>query len=327
MAPASEIVDNGRGPEASPVVRMHAGQLDVPAGTVRRLVAAQFPRWAGLPVRALEAQGTVNAIFRIGDRLAARFPLQPGTPAETRRWLAKEAAAAEMLAGRTRFPTPEHVALGEPGQGYPLPWSVQTWIPGTVVASDGPGEPESFARDLAEFITGVRAIPTHGRTFAGGGRGGVLSTHDDWVQTCLRNSVGLLDVPRLRELWHGMRDLPRGDAPDVTSHSDLIPGNVLVSAGRLAGVLDVGGLGPADPALDLVGAWHLLDAGPRAVLRVELGCDDVTWARGRAWAFQQAMGLVWYYRVSNPPMSRFGRRTLDRILADDPLSDDPVRTI
>ncbi len=301
---------------------MHAGQLDVPVETVRRLVAAQFPRWAELPVRALDAQGTVNAIFRIGDRFTARFPLQPGVPAETRQSLAKEAAAAELLAGRTRVPTPEHVALGEPGEGYPLPWSVQTWVPGTVVASDGPGEPESFARDLAEFITEVRAIPTGGRTFAGDGRGGVLSTHDDWVQTCLRSSAGLLDVPKLSELWSEMRELPRGDAPDVTNHSDLIPGNVLVSAGRLAGVLDVGGVGPADPALDLVGAWHLLDAGPRAVLRAELGCDDLEWARGRAWAFEQAMGLVWYYRTSNPPMSRFGRRTLDRILADV-----PVRTV
>ena len=231
------------------MVRMHAGQLDVPVETVRRLVADQFPRWADLPVRALGGQGTVNAIFRIGDRFTARFPLQPGVPAEVRRSLEKEAAAAELLAGRTRFPTPEHVAFGEPGEGYPLPWSVQTWIPGTVVASDGPGEPESFARDLAEFITEVRAIPTGGRTFAGAGRGGVLSTHDAWVQSCLRSSAGLLDVPTLNELWRGMRELPRGDGPDVTNHSDLIPGNVLVSAGRLAGVLDVCGLGPADPVL------------------------------------------------------------------------------
>jgi hypothetical protein len=34
-----------------------------------------------------------------------------------------------------------------------------------------------------------------------------------------------------------------------------------------------------------------------------------------AWAFQQAMGLVWYYAASNPAVSRLGRRTLDRILA------------
>jgi hypothetical protein len=32
-----------------------------------------------------------------------------------------------------------------------------------------------------------------------------------------------------------------------------------------------------------------------------------------AWALQQAMGLVWYYLDSNPTMSLWGRRTLDRI--------------
>ena len=42
---------------------------------------------------------------------------------------------------------------------------------------------------------------------------------------------------------------------------------------------------------------------PRQVLRADLGCDDLEWERGRAWAFEQAMGLVWYYRDSNPAMS------------------------
>ena len=136
------------------------------------------------------------------------------------------------------------------------------------------------------------------------------------METCFRRSERLLDVPRLRRLWQGLRELPRR-SPDVMTHGDLIPGNVLVSEGRLAGVLDVGGLGPADPALDLVSAWHLLEAGPRRLLRDDLGCDDLEWRRGRAWAFAQAMGAVWYYTDSNPAMSRMGRRTLDRIVADE----------
>jgi aminoglycoside phosphotransferase (APT) family kinase protein len=292
---------------------MHAGQLSVSTVTVRELVSAQFPEWAALPVRPVASQGTVNAIFRIGDRFTARFPLQPHDVDAARRRLESEAAATRLLAGRTRFPTPEPVALGAPGAGYPLPWSVQTWLPGVVATARDPGESEGFARDLAEFITAVRTIPTNGRSFHGDGRGGVLATHDDWVQTCFDHSEGLLDVPLLRRIWRDMRDLPRGDTPDVTVHSDLIPGNVLVAGGRLAGVLDCGGVGPADPALDLVSAWHLLEGGPRRVLRAELGSDDREWARGRAWAFEQAIGLVWYYAESNPAMSGMGRRTLDRI--------------
>jgi len=256
-------------------VRMHADQMTVPGAAIRALIAGQFPQWRALPVRRIASQGTVNAIFRIGDDLAARFPLRPGDIEATRRWLEIEAAAARELAGRTRFPTPEPVAIGEPGAGYPLPWSVQTWLPGVVATDEDPGGSAAFAHDLAAFIRDVRAIGTRGRTFRGTGRGG-----------------------------------------------DLIPGNVLVRDGHLAGVLDVGGLGSADPALDLVAAWHLLEAGPRQSLRDDLGCGDLEWERGKAWAFEQAMGVVWYYAETNPAISRMGRTTLERILADSRTMDE-----
>jgi aminoglycoside phosphotransferase (APT) family kinase protein len=294
---------------------MHANQLAVSAGTVRELVGAQFPAWRRLTVRAVKPAGTVNAIFRIGDELVARFPLRPGSAASVRRRLESEVAAARQLAGRTRFATPEPVAIGEPGAGYPLPWTVQTWLPGVTAAEDDPGGSVAFAHDLAEFISGVRAISTGGRVFGGSGRGGDLRSRDGWMQTCFERSGQLLDVPRLRRIWEAMRQLPRGTAGDVMSHGDLIPGNLIVSAGRLAGILDTGDVAPADPALDLVAAWHLLEDGAREALRGDLSCGDLEWERGRAWAFEQAMGLVWYYADSNPVMSRLGRRTLDRILA------------
>ena len=298
---------------------MHADQLTVLPETVRDLVRDQFPDWADRPVRELRTQGTVNAVFRIGEEFTARFPLEPADAAAVRRTLEREADAARELAGRTRFGTPVPVALGEPGRGYPLPWSVQTWLPGEIATPTEPAGSVGFALDLAEFIRDVRAIDTRGRTFAGRGRGGELTAHDDWMETCFVRSEGLLDVARLRDLWARLRELPRGEAPDVMNHGDLIPGNLLVARGRLAGVLDVGGLGAADPSLDLVGAWHLLDPGPRLRLRAALGCTDLEWERGRGWAFAQAMGLVWYYRASNPPMSRLGRVTLGRLLADEPV--------
>jgi aminoglycoside phosphotransferase (APT) family kinase protein len=303
---------------------MHPNQLPVSLETVRELVDQQFPEWRGLPIRKVASQGTVNALFRIGDKFVARLPLQPGDVAATRRWLEAEAQAARELSGRTRFLTPEPVAFGEPGAGYPLPWSVQTWLPGVAATDEDPGESVEFAHDLAEFIRGVRAIDTRGRTFNGRGRGGDLRSHDPWMETCFERSGQLLDVPRLRRIWAELRALPRS-ASDVMTHGDLIPGNVLVAHGRLAGVIDVGGLKPADPALDLVGAWHLLEAGPRQALRDDLGCDDLEWKRGKAWAFEQAMGAAWYYVESNPAMSLMGQRTLQRILADSGQPSSRVR--
>lgn len=292
---------------------MHDDQLSVSEHVVRELVGGQFPQWRELPVIEIAAPGTVNAIFRIGEGLAARFPLKDGDPDGVRRVLEAEAEAARELAGSTRFPVPEPVAIGEPGAGYPLPWSVQTWLPGVTAIDDDPCASVAFARDLAEFIGGVRALDTRGRTFGGSGRGGDLRAHDAWMETCFERSEHLLDVPPLRRLWAELRELPSTEA-DLMTHGDLIPGNVLVADGRLVGVLDTGGLAAADPALDLVAAWHLLDAGPREAMREALSCGDLQWQRGRAWAFQQAMGLVWYYLDSNPTMSRMGRRTLDRII-------------
>jgi aminoglycoside phosphotransferase (APT) family kinase protein len=289
---------------------VHPEQLHVTVEIVRGLVDRQFPAWRDLPVRALRTQGTVNALFRLGDGLVARFPLV--RRAETRRRLEREADAARELVDTTRFATPEPVAIGAPGPGYPMPWSVQTWVPGTVATPDR--HPPAFAHDLAEFIRSVRAIDTRGRTFAGKGRGGHLPDHDGWMETCFERSEGLLDVPRLRRLWAELRELPR-EGGDMMTHGDLIPGNVLTDGGRLTGVIDVGGLGPADPALDLVAAWHLLDPEPREAFRADLRSGDLEWARGVAWAFEQAMGLVWYYADSNPAMSLTGRRTLQRIMA------------
>lgn len=293
---------------------MHPNQLSVSAQTVRQLVDEQFPEWQTLSIHAIDSDGTVNAIFRIGDDFAARFPLQLEDPAVMRQRLQCEAEAARRLLGRTRFPTPEPVAQGEPGAGYPLPWSVQTWLPGVAATVADPGESMPFAQDLAQFVLDVRAIDTRGRTFAGRNRGGALRSHDAWMEVCFANSESLLNVPELRHRWRAMRELPRA-AADVMTHGDLIPGNVLVLEGRLAGVLDVGGLEPADPALDLVSAWHLLETAPRQVFREQLGSDDLEWRRGQAWAFEQAMGLVWYYAASNPGMSQLGRRTLQRITA------------
>jgi aminoglycoside phosphotransferase (APT) family kinase protein len=48
---------------------MHDGEVSTGAGLVRRLVAAQFPDLAGLPVSAVRSTGTVNAIYRLGDHL------------------------------------------------------------------------------------------------------------------------------------------------------------------------------------------------------------------------------------------------------------------
>ena len=42
---------------------MHDGELDIDSDLVRRLLGAQFPEMADLPISAVESTGTVNAIY------------------------------------------------------------------------------------------------------------------------------------------------------------------------------------------------------------------------------------------------------------------------
>ena len=293
---------------------MHEDQLDIQVTVVHRLLADQFPEWSGLPVERVGTHGTVHAVFRVGDAVSARFPLRPDDPAVVRATLEHEAEAARELAAAVAVEVPEPIAIGEPGPGYPLPWSLHRWVPGATADVEDPGDSFDFAHDLADLVAAIAAIPTRGRRFRGAGRGGDLRDHDWWMRACFDRSRHLLPVDRLRRRWAHLRTLPRRD-PDRMTHGDLVPGNLIVRAGRLAGLIDVGEFGAADPALDLVVAWHALADGPRATFRDLLDTDHLRWERGMAWAFQQAMGLVWYYEHTNPTMSAVGRRTLDRILS------------
>ena len=295
---------------------LHEDQVTIELATVRSLVDEQFPQWENLPLTGPRVGGTVNAIFRIGENLAARFPLRRQPAGVVQDWLTQEAIAATEFASVGTVRSPEPVAFGTPGHGYPMPWSVQTWIPGHDATTEDPGHSLKFATDLAELIVAVRATEIRGRVFSGNGRGGHLTDHDDWVETCPHHSTAMLDTARIRELWSELRLLPEVDA-DAMTHGDLTPANVLVAGGRLTGILDTGGFSAADPALDLVAAWHLLEADPRELFRSTLAPSEITWRRGMAWAFEQSLGLVWYYARSHPVTSNWGRRTLERILATE----------
>ena len=297
-------------------VTMHPDQLEVTVDTAADLVAAQFPEWRSLAIRPVTSYGTVNVLFRLGEELVLRFPVQPGETHRKRAWLEAEADAARRLLGRVPVPTPEPLALGEPGRGYPLPWAVYRWLPGDDAGAAGVGDSTDFARDLASFVAALRRMDARGRHHEGRGRGGLLTSQDEYVATSLSRNHGLVDVAALTRQWARLRRTPRADAPDVWTHGDLMPGNLLARDQRLAAVIDVGGLAPADPALDLMPAWNLMDPTARQAYRAALDVDDPEWDRGKGWAFAQAVGCLYYYRVTNPVMSATARRTLEALLAD-----------
>ncbi|MEV7330426.1 aminoglycoside phosphotransferase family protein [Micromonospora sp. NPDC093244] len=293
---------------------MHPDQVDVTVEVVAALVAEQFPHWRGLPVRPLSSAGTVNALFRIGPDVVLRFPLRPSTGGELRDELLREQEHARLFAAHLPVAVPEPLGLGEPGEGYAGWWTAYRFIPGETAGPDRIGDPDVFARDLAGVVVALRGIDTGGRSWSGSGRGGSLADQDADVRAALAVSGALTDTAALAEVWARCRDARREDPVDMWIHADLMPGNLLVRDGRLAAVIDLGAVGVGDPAVDLMPAWNLFDAGARETYRRALGVDDATWERGRGWALGQAINALPYYVETNPVMADIARHTLGAVL-------------
>src|SRR5690606_26733388 len=116
------------------------GRAGIDAALVARLIARQFPQWSHLPVTPVEFDGHDNRTYRLGTELTVRLPTAEGYVAaveKENRWL-------PVLAPSLPVPVPEPVAVGEPGEGYPYPWSVRRWLDGEVA------RPDRIA-DMAEF--------------------------------------------------------------------------------------------------------------------------------------------------------------------------------
>ncbi|MBB5790166.1 aminoglycoside phosphotransferase family protein [Jiangella mangrovi] len=286
----------------------------IDAGLVARLVAGQFPRWSGLPVRPVEVQGVDNRTFRLGDELAVRLP----SAAHYREQVAKEQRWLPRLAPHLPVPIPAPVAVGAPGLGYPWSWSVNRWLPGTTAAAAAVGGSAAFARDVAGFLRALWSAD------AGGGpppgthnfrRGAPVTVYEAETLRALDSLAGRVDVAAARKVWDAAVASTWTGAP-AWFHGDCAPGNLLVDDdGRLSAVIDFGTCGVGDPACDLVLSWTFLDGPARSAFRAAMGpiADDGMWARARGWALWKALIT---YDSDGPRWRAEARRTLDAVLAD-----------
>ncbi|AYN43404.1 aminoglycoside phosphotransferase family protein [Streptomyces dangxiongensis] len=290
---------------------MHADEVETDAGLVRRLLRAQFPRWADLPVSRLASGGTVNAIYRLGEDLTVRLPLRPGG-AEA---IVLEARLLPRLAPLLPLPIPEVVATGAPGEGYPLAWAVHRWIEGRTPVEGDLAEPGLVARDLAEFAVALRKIGLPGGPPAH--RGEPLTTEDRETRAsieALRGTDEPFDADEMTAAWEEALAAPRWTGPACWTHSDLMPSNLLLTGDRVSAVIDFGAVGMGEPATDLIPAWNLLPAPARRAYRQAVDVDDATWARGRGWALSMAVTQLSYYRTTNPIISANARYVIREIL-------------
>lgn len=295
--------------------KMHADELDTDASLVRRLLAAQFPRWVDLPIERIASTGTDYAIFRLGEDLAVRLPRiywATAQPEKEQRWLPK-------LAPHLPLAIPVPLATGNPGVGYPWHWSVVPWMPGEDWSIDRISDLCEAAADLARFITALQRIDSTGGPPAGPEnffRGVPLSTRDAGFRAAVAAAGDMVDAGAMIAAWEAALAAPAWDGPPVWVHGDLSrPGNLVVTEGRLSAVIDFGCLGVGDPACELAAAWSLFSGTSRDVFRATLPFDDATWARARGWALR-AVGAIPYYKDTNPAIVAEAQHTIAEVLAD-----------
>ena len=75
----------------------------------------------------------------------------------------------------------------------------------------------------------------------------------------------------------------------VWVHGDFSSGNILVKSGRLAGIIDFGGMAIGDPSCDLVVAWTLFKAKSRKIFKSALELDEDILIQARGWALWKAL--------------------------------------
>lgn len=289
---------------------MHDDELEIDEALVRRLLAAQFPHWARLPVRALPAGGTDNAIFRLGDELSVRLPRRRGgggSFADEFEWLPK-------LAPRVPLRIPRPVARGAPGEGYPHEWAIFDWLDGDDAAS-APLDLPHAAVDLADLLDALRRIDLPGGP-PPGNRGGPLRPRDAPTRAGIVALGDLIDARSVTAAWEEALAAAEWDGPPVWIHGDLDARNLLVRDGRIIGVLDWESMCVGDPACDVKVAWAVLDADTRPIFRAQLDIDDATWARSRGWALSQAVIALPYYLQTYPAIVEQAWRWLREALSE-----------
>ncbi|NHN55672.1 aminoglycoside phosphotransferase family protein [Calidifontibacter sp. DB0510] len=299
---------------------MHDNEERATVEIVRGLIADQFPTYADRPVTLVPQEGTDHVLFRVGEELLARLPKIEGAVGQAE----VDAQWMPRLAPHLPCKVPQTVALGRPGEGYPWPWSLVTWIDGDTLGADEGADP-AVAEELAAFARALHRIDTTGAPRKQPGeRGSHIADLADVGHRAIATLTAFgdngFDLEAAAHLWQRIVTTPRWDGEPSWVHGDLMPGNLIVRDGHLAGVIDFLRLGVGDPAPDAGAAWWTFTGTARAAYKKALGFDHATLLRGAGWALLPALTGLDYYRERWPAFAESAQGTIRELLADPDLA-------
>ena len=292
--------------------KMHTRHLDVPL--VRRLLKAQFPKWADLPVRPVDHDGWDNTTFRLGDEMSVRLP----SHAVYEPQIIKEHEWLPKLAPQLPLPIPISLALGEPSDDFPLRWSVRRWVEGEIALRAPVDDLVRFATDVGGFLSALYAVDASGGPAAGPHsfwRGGPLSIYEFETRQAIETFGDRIDAAACAEVMDAAL-ATTWDREPVWVHGDIVPDNLLVRDGQLSAVIDFGCSAIGDPACDLIMTWAFFSGPSREAFRAALTLDDETWKRGRGWVMWKALTVLAREIDTGSDEEWLYSRLMDEVLAD-----------
>lgn len=288
--------------------------MRITAALARRLIAAQFPHWAHLPVRPVQNNGHDNRTFHLGDEMTARLPSAAAYAPQ----IEKEQRWLPRLAPHVPLPIPAPLAMGAPCADYPWPWSVCRWLDGDPITRANTPNLRGFALDVAGFLRALYGVDASGGPPAGAHnfyRGGSLSVYDAQTREAISVLGKQVDGSLATRVWEDALNAEWRGVP-VWVHGDIAPGNLLVKDGKLCAVIDFGSCAVGDPACDLVIAWTFLDAASRAAFRSAIGLGEGDWARAKGWALWKALIVCAGLTDPNAYDAQHSPRILQEVMDD-----------
>jgi len=294
---------------------MPAAEHTIDEALIRALLRTQgatIPDAAGLPLRLLTT-GWDNELWRLGDEYVVRLPRRAIAAPLVRhehRWLPEVAARVEP----TGVHVPVPLVCGEPGEGYPWPWTVAAWTDGDAALTVPRGIRSSWAVPLAHALRALHtpAPPDHPvNPF----RGVPLAVRADRFAERLASLRARPDADGARldaaaDAWRDALAAEPWNRAPVWIHGDLHPGNLVAQGRTLRAIIDFGDITAGDPAYDLAIGWLAFDAEGRAAFVDELAdVDAATWRRARGWAAAVTLILL-DASDDNPAYLALGRECL-----------------
>lgn len=101
-------------------MKMHNNEVTINEDLVKKLIQTQFPEYSNLKLEKVQSFGTDNVLFRLGEKMLARFPKIDWAIGQIEKEIIWMPRLAEVLP--VRIPNP--LKLGTAQDKYPWNWGI-----------------------------------------------------------------------------------------------------------------------------------------------------------------------------------------------------------